>query len=414
MSWLFSLINSCDLHYHGSMNWQDLLDPEIQKFISDNKNADIKALALKKPPNPDWPYADIMNQIKAAQKAAQKFPNWQDKNLLWASADLVEQSSSYPCATFKASLVNGSTFADLTTGTGADTLAFAQNFKHGYAIEKDSVSAEVLDHNCKILNTTNIIVKNQSAEEFVRTMPDINLAYLDPQRRDGKRRGIYDLADCSPNIFDLLPDLKQKCKTVLIKTSPILDIKKTIHDLGNVKEVYIVQYDGDCKELLFLLDFQSDQGEPTITPLIINDQGAVTSKLQFHYSTEETVEIEYSKTEQFLYEPDPAFMKAGCFNTLANEYTLKKLHPHTHLYTSQNPLDNFPGRKFEVLDTCTVNKKSLKNILPTMKANLTIRNFPSHVDALSKKLSLKGGGDIFLFACINNKNEKILIKCRKN
>jgi hypothetical protein len=48
-----------------------------------------------------------------------------------------------------------------------------------------------------------------------------------------------------------------------------------------------------------------------------------------------------------------------------------------------------------------------------MKANLTLRNFPSTPELLRKKLSLKEGGAITIFACELLNGHKILLKCIK-
>jgi hypothetical protein len=47
------------------------------------------------------------------------------------------------------------------------------------------------------------------------------------------------------------------------------------------------------------------------------------------------------------------------------------------------------------------------------KANLTIRNFPSSVADLRKRLKLKEGGECYLFATTLSDESKVLIKCRK-
>ena len=47
------------------------------------------------------------------------------------------------------------------------------------------------------------------------------------------------------------------------------------------------------------------------------------------------------------------------------------------------------------------------------KSNLTVRNFPASVADLRKKLKLKEGGDVYLFATTLQNGEKVLIKCLK-
>ena len=89
-----------------------------------------------------------------------------------------------------------------------------------------------------------------------------------------------------------------------------------------------------------------------------------------------------------------------------------KLHINSHLYTSDEMID-FPGRRFEVIETSSFSKKDLKTFLKNIaNANITIRNFPSTVDDLRKKLKIKEGGQIYIFATTLNNGEKVLIKCK--
>ena len=95
-------------------------------------------------------------------------------------------------------------------------------------------------------------------------------------------------------------------------------------------------------------------------------------------------------------------------------YGVKKLHPNSHLNTSKNEIKDFPGRKFKVIDISSFNKKNIKTFLKDVnKANLTIRNFPSTVAEMRKRLKLSEGGDIYIFATTLGNNDKILIKCQK-
>jgi hypothetical protein len=120
--------------------------------------------------------------------------------------------------------------------------------------------------------------------------------------------------------------------------------------------------------------------------------------------------ISYSFPKAYLYEPNASIMKAGLFKTVANKYNVQKLHPSTHLYTSEELVPNFPGRSFEIKRVTKVQKKEIQDI---EKANLSTRNFPGNVADLRKKLKLKDGGDTYIFACTLSDNSKVLIVCEK-
>lgn len=387
---------------------QRLLDPEIQAFIRSNEDSDVAALGLKKPPNPAWPYPLVLDQIKSRQKAKSKLPSWHAATgVILPSPNLIEQASSEATARYKASLVKGDVFADLTAGAGIDFLAFLQHFNRGIAVEKDPQAKEFLSHNLKLLSTHSFEIINASAEDEIAHLPQMDLIYIDPQRRNNRGKGLFRLQDCTPDILELLPQLRKKSKTIMLKTSPVLDIGQTIRDLKIVFDVHVIEWRGECREVIYILNENSS--EPVIHAVSIDDLGNTQTKISFTRKQESDSVSEFSAPQKYLYEPSPAFQKAGCYKFLGAHYGLKKLHQHTHLYTSNTPCPDFPGRSFEILGIYPANEKGL----PVKQANLTVRNFPMQTETLRKKLGLKDGGNDYIFACTLNDESKILIHAHK-
>ena len=61
-----------------------------------------------------------------------------------------------------------------------------------------------------------------------------------------------------------------------------------------------------------------------------------------------------------------------------------------------------------------MSRTDLRRLLDgTDKANLAIRNFPSSVAELRKRLRLGDGGDVYLFATTMADGRKVLIRCSK-
>ena len=117
----------------------------------------------------------------------------------------------------------------------------------------------------------------------------------------------------------------------------------------------------------------------------------------------------------WLYEPGAALLKAGCFKLIATRFGLEKLHPHSHLYTADHFVENFPGRCFRVVETLGFGKQDLRHLRSlTTQANLTVRNFPSSVDALRRKLKLREGGADYLFATTLADGAHALLLTRRN
>ena len=107
-------------------------------------------------------------------------------------------------------------------------------------------------------------------------------------------------------------------------------------------------------------------------------------------------------------------MKSGGFKIIGTHFYLNKLHINTHLYTATELKLQFPGRIFEVKKVWGNSKKELKELaLLLPKANITTRNYPVSVDELRKKLKIKEGGEVYLFACTLANEQKVVIECRK-
>ncbi len=399
------------------MDWCALLQHEVQQFIRENEDADVRELALKRAPDASWPYALVLDQIKVRQKAKTKSPDFYETNgILFPSNETYEQASSDPCGIYKSSLVSGQVFVDLTSGCGIDSYHISKRFDSVTWVERDDVSADVLRHNLEALKTADRLacdarVYHGNAEDFLSECEDGDFVFIDPQRREISRKGIYDLAACSPDVISLLPILKQKFRKGMVKTSPVLDIEKGVMALGCVQTVHVVQWRGECKEVLYVLDFarEYDVADVEVVALTLDDAGGVQHRFSYCLGDEKVAQLSYVMPQRYIYEPDPAYQKSGGFKSFALSYDLGKLHRHTHLYTSDEKLSGFPGKMYEACDIKPVKAKGLG----IEKADLAIRNFPMSVADLKKKLKLSDGGKQRIYAVTLCNDEKKLIICDK-
>ncbi|MAN58621.1 MAG: hypothetical protein CMC08_02150 [Flavobacteriaceae bacterium] len=183
----------------------------------------------------------------------------------------------------------------------------------------------------------------------------------------------------------------------------MLDISVGLRELTNVREIHVVAVQNEVKELLWVLQ-RGHTGNPKIVTANIN--GAVIDTFDFHWNQECNAVL--GAPERFLYEPNAALLKSGAFQILSEAYRVRKLHRHTHLYTSE-ALRDFPGRRFIIEQVVPYRKKEIKNALTFSQANVTTRNFPESVAALRKKWKLKDGGTHYLFFTTLLNDEKALL-----
>ena len=434
------------------------MNEKTRLFIERNLNADIRQLALQgsKDSEVDLPLA--LRQIAGRQTAHRKLPSWAALDgLLFPPHLNMEQCSSEQTARYKADIcrrllethhdspftlheppvtLHPSPFTnlvDLTGGFGVDFSWMSEAFDEATYVERDSELFAISSHNFGLVNFVNSVkTLNMDGIDYLHQLSHATVIFLDPARRDDKGARTYGIAVCTPNVLEIKDELLQKSDFLILKLSPMLDWRKAISDLGeqNVHEVHIISVQNECKELLLVLS--ASQPAPPYTLFTINllsdgtsQQFQVPSPTSLHPSCVPSVASEQSSSapftfhfspvtlHQYLYEPNASIMKAGCFQELAQHYSVQPLAPNSHLFVSEQPIADFPGRSFQISAISSMNKKELKTVLSDIhSANITVRNFPLSVADLRKKLKLADGGNVYIFATTLANNQHVLIVCR--
>ena len=241
-----------------------------------------------------------------------------------------------------------------------------------------------------------ITIHNTSAEEFLASAGQYDLIFIDPARRDSHGGKVFRLEDCTPNVIELLPTLLAHGKRLMLKLSPMLDLTQAVKELSQVSwDIYIVALKNEVKEVLLL---SGGTGKITAIDLAKKDQAFV-----FTREEESAARPEYSEysdySEKYLYEPNAAILKAGAYKLVGVRFGLQKLEVNTHLYCSNQLVENFPGRVWEIKSE-RVNVERMKG----EQVNVICRNYPLTPEQLKKKLHLRDGGTAFVIGCrVNGK-----------
>ena len=415
-----------------------MTDEATWQFVDAHIDEDVNKLALQKSKFKDIDFEFAIRQIHGRQKTRDKLPYLGNvPRFVFPPSLALEQCSSEITARYKRDVINDlcrgdarscvsvgnnptssngdarqsvSTIADLTGGFGIDTLTFAQSFPSCYYVEPQRQLCDIMAYNSHLLHHDHIQVHQTTMEDFLQEMERMDVIYADPSRRDTHGSRVVGLEDCSPNILLYKDILLRKSRLLMLKLSPMLDIKRALAQLPETSEVHVVAVDGECKELLFLLEKDKAEDVKFVAVNLKNDR---CEKFSFTMREEAGALPTYAKdVKKYLYEPNAAILKAGSFKSLAVRYGLEKLHPHTHLYTSDIQLETFPGRCFQVAKVLSVKEAlQLKNEMP--KANVSVRNFPLSAEELRKKLKLADGGEVYLYGTMMEKDRKVVILCRK-
>lgn len=191
----------------------------------------------------------------------------------------------------------------------------------------------------------------------------------------------------------------------------MLDITEALRQLKTVSQVWILSVDNECKEVLLLLEKEPialDEVPIHAIPLSMDVPPFIFTKKE-----EANTPIQYAVPEHYLLEPEVSILKAGAFRSFAVRYGLSKLHPDSHLYTAPAPISGIPARQFSIEAVLKYDLKSISEWLPNRKANVSTRNFPDNPEQIKKKLRIKDGGDLYLFATTLMDGSKRLILCKK-
>lgn len=387
----------------------------IIQFIRGHEEEDSVKLLLKAKQFPEIPIQFVVQQIEARKKAKQKLPTWwENRNIIWPIKVSMEQASSELTALYKATLLHGKSSIDLTGGLGVDSYYLSKNFEKSTYYELNGELCEIAKYNFHELRATSIEVKQGNGVEAVTQSEQVvDLIYLDPSRRDASKQRVFKIEDCEPNLVEIIDELQAKGKVVMVKLSPMLDLKQTITQFPSLSEIHILSVENDCKEVLLL--FKKENSGPLKFKSVALYKEGIRIAEEFPTVPSVNQAFLWSEPLQFLFEPDVALMKAGVmggFHHIANKYQLHKLHPNSHLFTSNSIIDNFLGRTFKVDHIVPFKKNELKKLGIT-KANITVRNFPLTVEEIRKKTKWKDGGELYIFATTLLNGTKVLLLCSK-
>ena len=382
------------------MELSKIYTPKLFQFVQDHLNEDPAQLLLRHHQNKELDIKEAVQQISARQKAANKLPSWvANPKVIFPASISLEQCSSELTAIFKRRIVQGKSLIDLTGGFGVDTFYLGEQFQQVVYLERQEKLAETVRFNFPKLSNypeNYTILSTDSMEYLKASKVRFDWIYIDPARRGGQNQKLYKLEDCEPDILGNWDLLTQKAENIMVKASPMLDIKEAIRELPSLTAIHVVAVKNEVKEVLLVWQKEIREGRKITAWNLTQDQ---EENFTFDFEEEESADIAYGLPEKYLVIPPAAILKAGAFKSFSKQFGLKKLHPNTHFYTTDLLGENLQGRAFEILGEIKLEKRAIKKTFPTAKVNVLVRNHPMKPEAIKNKFKLKDGGDDYLIAC---------------
>lgn len=236
----------------------------------------------------------LYDQAVLRRRALAKFP---EAEALLFEAEALEQASARPVARWRAEHVFSpyGRVADLGAGIGGDALALALADKRVLAVERDPVRAALLEHNAAVLGLADRVrvFRGDLREAELET----EAVFADPARRRAGRRTVR-LTEMEPPLADLL---RLGAAALAVKLAPALDKSELPPGAG----LGFVSLGGELKEALAGFGGLAWE-EPWAAVLpagarLTGPEGPLRS----------------GPVGAYLYEPDPAVIRAGLVRRLA-------------------------------------------------------------------------------------------------
>ncbi len=335
-----------------------------------------------------WEIADLR------RRAASKIGT--DAAKMYFDRDGYEMASSHDCAEYHARILANagvSHVLDLCAGIGADSCRFAQAGIRVTAYECDPGRAHMARANAAALGVAHL-VDVVTADVTTASFPNgVTAAFFDPARRDGARKRIVAPDDLMPPLTFLSAAAAQGIVSVLAKLSPAVD-RGLGASIGASTE--FLSADGECKEALLRTGaFRTDA---ELAAVLLPDALRVDGP--------ETYPVTESRIGDYIYEPDPAVIRAGLVGRVADAVDGWLLDADIAYVMGELPVATPLGVRYKVLESFPFHIKTLQKALNNRDIGKVVvkkRGFPLEPEEVRKQLKLKGQSEAVIVLTKENK-----------
>ena len=384
-----------DIEYLSSDPGRRVLESHAHCDVSEAKTLALLT-QLRKALSPARAAA-VLTTLRLRKKARRKFPR-QAQRLLFTETGL--QQASHPrIRRYRAGLLRSDKLVDLCCGIGSDSLAFAAAGGQVLGLDIDPARIAIARHNAAALD-----LDAEFATADVReSLPSgYAAAFYDPSRRDAWGRRISDVERYIPPLSLIR---RWQAQELIVKLSPAVALAQ-VQPYGG--QVEFISVDGAlCEAVLW----SRRQSAPPLATRI--DASGI-----HHFSADLAELADYvtvSEPRAWLFEPDPAILRAQLVRQLATRLAANMLDGAIAYLTMDEIVDSPWGRYWQILDWMPFNLKKLRRyLLERGVSQVTVkkRGFPMSPEELIAKLRLKKqGGESRVLVLTRCRAKPVVIVC---
>lgn len=350
----------------------------------------------------------LLEEVHLRIKGKLKFPRAHQMKF---SRDSLAQASSKYVAEYRTwkmrqKLGEVQKSLDVGGGIGGDTIAMALRWRV-LSVERDPATMEMLKHNAQVYNIDrNVdfilgdILKLFDDIEFQKKLEDIDCIFFDPSRRSKGKRTVK-IEEYEPPLL-LVEKLKNFSQNICVKIAPGVDLSRITYDC----DVEVISFKGEVKEVvLWFGKFKTTGDKKVILATKLPERITWIQKSKKY-------KVPLSKPKVYLYEPDPAFIKAHLIGDIAEIYNLSQLHGKVAYLTSDTFINTPILKSYHVLTYETLDYSSINRTLTTLnigKVDLKSRGISVDLKSIQKSIHGKGKKrGLVIFTKVLNKPSAII------
>ena len=332
-------------------------------------------------------------------------------SLLYTVPEALEQATGRRAARYHAARFLDAGFeavTDLTGGIGGDALAFAAAGLRVSMVERDPVRALFAEENARAAGLSNLV--DIEVDDAAACSVKTQAIWLDPGRRSADRRVVDPDAYLPPlSILSRFAD-----RAVGVKLAPA--IERSIAARYDASLEFLSEA-GECKEALLwtgALRRPEDISAVLLRPDTTLRLSTHAPSLQLH-PRPAAATTAASNVHGYLYEPDPAVIRAGLIDRLAADLGASPVDPQIAYLVGPDCLFTDWAAAYEIVDQMPYRPKNLQRALRERGVGRVVvkkRGVPLEPEDVQRELKLAGPEEMIL-VLTKRGLQRVVFLCRR-
>ncbi len=346
--------------------------PQILDLIAESKGSELGLQSKLRRQFEDELVRAALTLHELRRKAVAKFSR---ASALWCDRRGLEQATAELVALHKSKRFEGAVW-DLCSGIGSDAIAIATHCQVT-AVDLNPAACLRTQWNAEVYGVANQL---QSVCRDVLQLEDLGgLVHVDPDRRAGSEGKASRIEDYVPGLPDLL-SIMQRCRGGAIKVGPASNFGGKFPNT----EIEVISLFGECKEATVW--FGELAGPQPFRATVLPSGETIAG-----HPLDAVAMV--TPLRRYVYDPDPAVVRAGLLDVVAEKLELTRIDDAEEYLTSDTLVDSAFVQAFEVLAELPHNENELRSWLRKSdfgQVEIKCRHIPVQAETLRRRLPLPG------------------------